>query len=304
MHVADMWEYKYNPIFIILYNMGYSSSSFQSSHKERSDRIPSDSVIHSQPTPSHSRNSQPQNTATSAIHDSNSAKPGQQHPMLPSSPTSPVLLETSASVYSTLDHQRAASFHPFHYSEYIPDPHQPNTTLHPPEIYPPPDAVPVANSPSHHIKYFVAIDFGAASSGVSYTASTSGEMHRVLAWPGSSASLPKIPTCLVYDALGSIRAWGLEAKDLSLKKGWVQAVAKSKFGTKDRPGLEIVSGGAPKNVVDVVADYLACLWMYTKSQVHRENGPSSLSYAEVFLTVPSAWDLHASLLLREASIRA
>ncbi|KAF9511772.1 hypothetical protein BS47DRAFT_1486686 [Hydnum rufescens UP504] len=249
--------------------------------------MPLDSVTHSQTRPSHPRNSQLQNAATPSIQDSNSAKPGPQHP------TSPILLETSTSTHSTLDHQRAASFHPLHYSEYIPDPHRPNPSLHLPEIYPPPDAVPVANSPSHHIKYFVAIDFGAVSSGVSYAASTSGDMHQIL-----------IPTCLVYDALGHVRAWGLEAKDLSLKRGWVQAVVKYEFSAKDCPGLQIASGGPPKNAVDVVADYLACLWMYMESQVHRENGLSSLSYAEVYLTVLSAWDLHVSLLLQEAAIKA
>jgi hypothetical protein len=220
MHVADIGYGYISPskpnIFIFPYSMGPSSSRpRQSSRKgEGSDRMPLDSVIHSKPPPSHSWNSQPQNAATSSIHDPTSEKPGQQHP------TSPILLETSTSGHSTLDRQRTASFYPIHYSEYIPDPHQPNPTLHPPEIYPPSDAVPVADSPSHHIKYFVSIDFGAAYSGVSYAASTSGEMHQILTWPGSSASLPKIPTCLVYDALGHLRAWGLEAKDLSLKKGW------------------------------------------------------------------------------------
>ncbi|KAF9510359.1 hypothetical protein BS47DRAFT_1364649 [Hydnum rufescens UP504] len=241
--------------------------------------MPLDSVTHSQTRPSHPRNSQLQNAATPSIHYSNSVKPGPQHP------TSLILL-------------RRQQAHTAHLIVTAPHPHRPNPSLHLPEIYPPPDAIAVANSPSHRIKYFVAIDFGAVSSGVSYAASTSGDMHQILAWPGSSASLPKIPTCLVYDALCHVRAWGLEAKGFKSEEGmgggtelnWIDRF-KLWLNPSSAPRTVLASRSLqpPKNAVDVVADYLACLWS---------------DYAEVYLTVPSAWDLHASLLLREAAIRA
>ncbi|KAF9510332.1 hypothetical protein BS47DRAFT_1348130, partial [Hydnum rufescens UP504] len=132
-------------------------------------------------------------------------------------------------------------------------------------------------------------------SGVSYATSTSGEVHQMLAWPGSSAAVSKIPTCLVYDPLGHIRAWGVEAKDISLKKDgfklWLDPISAPRA---------IVASRFLQNVVDVVADYLSCVWMHTKNQMHRENGWCSLST----LCVPSSWGLRASLLLREAATKA
>ncbi|KAF9510360.1 hypothetical protein BS47DRAFT_1331774 [Hydnum rufescens UP504] len=135
------------------------------------------------------------------------------------------------------------------------------------------------NTPSRYPKAFVSIDFGTTYSGVSYAISSPGEVRQILAWPGSTHSFSKIPTCLVYDALGDIRAWGLKATDMRLKKGW-----------------------PPKNVVDLVADYLSCLWTHAKNQIHRENGSCSLSALR--LSVPSSWDLRATLFLREAAIKA
>ncbi|KAF9511780.1 hypothetical protein BS47DRAFT_1140730 [Hydnum rufescens UP504] len=78
------------------------------------------------------------------------------------------------------------------------------------------------NTPSRYPKAFVSIDFGTTYSGVSYAISSPGEVRQILAWPGSTHYFSKIPTCLVYDALGDIRAWGLEATDMRLKKGWVR----------------------------------------------------------------------------------
>jgi hypothetical protein len=80
---------------------------------------------------------------------------------------------------------------------------------------------PSENPPSRYPKAFVSIDFGATHSGVSYAISTTGEVRQILAWPESSHSFSKIPTCLVYDTLGDIRTWDLEATDINLKKGWV-----------------------------------------------------------------------------------
>ncbi|KAF9510334.1 hypothetical protein BS47DRAFT_1319737 [Hydnum rufescens UP504] len=151
------------------------------------------------------------------------------------------------------------------------------------------------------------MDFGAAYSSASYVASTCEEVHQILAWPGSNTPVSKIPTCLVYDALGHIRAWGVEAKDMGLRRGWVRSEwFKLWLDPSSAPRTVLASRSfqLPKNVVDVVADYLSCMWMHTKDQISRENGPCSLSNAEIYLTFPSSWSLRASLLLREAAIKA
>ncbi|KAF9510347.1 hypothetical protein BS47DRAFT_1396083 [Hydnum rufescens UP504] len=189
---------------------------------------------------------------------------------------------------------------------YVPD-RQPRTaSTNQPGLYTP-SGVFAENPPSRYPKAFVSIDFGATYSGLSYAISSPGEVRQILAWPGSTHSFSKIPTCLVYDALGDIRAWGLEATDMRLKKGWVRCEwFKLWLDPSSAPStiLESRFFQPPKNVVDLVADYLSCLWTHAKNQIHRENGSCSLSHAEVYLTVPSSWDLRASLFLREAAIKA
>ncbi|KAF9510321.1 hypothetical protein BS47DRAFT_1396058 [Hydnum rufescens UP504] len=266
--------------------------------------MPLDSVIYSEPSPINSWGSQ-QNSPYPPIHDSDYAKTCQQHPASFQYPTLPILIERPTSPHNTVDRRWASLFDPVSFSTCIPDPHQPNPSPHPPRIYLPPDAV--ADSSSRHIKIYVSIDFGAAYSSASYATSTSREVRQIPASPGSGHSFSKIPTCLVYDDLGDIRAWGVEAKDMILKKGWVRSEwFKLWLDPNSAPGsvLEFRSFQPPKNAMDVVADYLACLWAHTKSQIHKENSPCSLSHAEVYLTVPSSWDLHASLLLRGAAIKA
>ncbi|KAF9511747.1 hypothetical protein BS47DRAFT_1394843 [Hydnum rufescens UP504] len=77
------------------------------------------------------------------------------------------------------------------------------------------------NLPFRYLNPVVSIDFGRMHSGVSYVISNPGfgETRQILAWPGSNAS-SKIPTCLVYDAVGDIRSWGLEATDIGSKNGF------------------------------------------------------------------------------------
>ncbi|KAF9510329.1 hypothetical protein BS47DRAFT_1487511 [Hydnum rufescens UP504] len=239
---------------------------------------------------------QPQTAPNPSSHDSDDPKIVRPYPTSSQYPASFIRGERSISSHSPIDGQCAPSFISFD----ILDPHQPKASPHPAQVYPPPATV---DNPPRHIKYFISIDFGAAYSGVSYVTPGSGEVH---AWTGSSGSLSKIPTCLVYDALGHIRAWGLEAKDISLKKGWIRCEwFKLWLNPSSAPRTVLASRifQPPKNVVDVVADYLSCLWMHTKSLI-QEKHPSSFSHAEVYLTVPSSWDLQTSLLLREAATKA
>ncbi|KAF9510362.1 hypothetical protein BS47DRAFT_1409176 [Hydnum rufescens UP504] len=286
--------------------MGGSSSRLgqSSQQRERSCRVPlySASANHPRSPPINSRGAHSQKTSSPTTHDSAYTKIDQQ--CLPTSryPTSPILFESSTRAHGTIDHQRPLLVHPVHFPEYIPDPHQPNPSPHLPEVYPPPDAV--AEGPSCDKKSFVFIDFGAAYSGVSYGTSAPGEVHPILVWPGSSHSSSKVPTCLVYDSLRHIRAWGFEAKDMGLKKGWIRCEwFKLWLDPRSAPRTVITSEflQPPKNVVALVADYLACIWTHTKNQIHRENGPCSLG---TLSSIPSSWDFHASSLLQEAAIKA
>ena len=72
------------------------------------------------------------------------------------------------------------------------------------------------------VKLVVSIDLGSTHSGVSFATSTDGIVIPIISWPGSSYPCRKIPTCLVYDSRSDVRAWGLEARDINLKRGWVR----------------------------------------------------------------------------------
>jgi hypothetical protein len=70
-------------------------------------------------------------------------------------------------------------------------------------------------------RLYISIDIGAAFSKVSYCADIRPGTREMTCWPGSE-NMNKIPTCLVYDAYGTVRAWGLEAKHMDLDKDWVR----------------------------------------------------------------------------------
>lgn len=55
-------------------------------------------------------------------------------------------------------------------------------------------------------------------SGVAYRSSRifSGKVQQILHWPGTNDTFRKIPTCILYDDHGKVKAWGLEAKNASL----------------------------------------------------------------------------------------
>jgi hypothetical protein len=69
----------------------------------------------------------------------------------------------------------------------------------------------------------ISIDLGTTHSAVAFCTSSSPQVSQISYWPGSSHPFPKIPTCVVYDGLGDVRAWGVEAKEITLRKGWVRS---------------------------------------------------------------------------------
>jgi hypothetical protein len=75
----------------------------------------------------------------------------------------------------------------------------------------------------------ISIDFGAAYSGVTYATSNPPEIHHIRVWPGFNGVLSKVPTCLLYDDLGDIRGWGIAAKTMRLRRGWVRSERSAAF---------------------------------------------------------------------------
>ncbi|KAF8687621.1 Actin-like ATPase protein, partial [Rhizoctonia solani] len=161
-------------------------------------------------------------------------------------------------------------------------------------------------------KLSVSIDFGTTFSGVAYGSSriAGGKVQQILQWPGSFENFRKIPTCLLYGEQGEVLTWGLEAKNASPIPGsfrceWFKLFLEPKSlreGTVDSrlPGLP-----PGKKPIDAIIDFLSCLWNYAKQQITREIGAvADLNSADVWLTVPAAWDAKGCDMMREAAIAA
>ncbi|CUA69590.1 hypothetical protein RSOLAG22IIIB_08597 [Rhizoctonia solani] len=60
-----------------------------------------------------------------------------------------------------------------------------------------------------------------------------------------------------------------------------------------------------KQPIDAIIDFLSCLWGYAKQQITREIAAvADLNTADVWLTVPAAWDAKGCDMMREAAIAA
>ncbi|KAA1466844.1 actin-like ATPase domain-containing protein [Dentipellis sp. KUC8613] len=162
-------------------------------------------------------------------------------------------------------------------------------------------------------KMSVSIDFGTTFSGVAYGSSriAAGKVQQILHWPGSLETFRKVPTCLLYDEQGQVMAWGLEAKNASpmpncTKCEWFKLFLEP-HALRDESAVDPRLPRLPpgKRPLDVIVDFLYCLWEYAKEQITREIGAvADLDSADVWLTVPAAWDAKGCDLMREAAINA
>ncbi|KAJ3486412.1 hypothetical protein NLI96_g4257 [Meripilus lineatus] len=166
--------------------------------------------------------------------------------------------------------------------------------------------------PADEGKLSVSIDFGTTFSGVAYGSSriAAGKVQQILNWPGSFETFRKIPTCILYDEMGGVITWGIEAKNASPMPGAIKCEWFKLFlephalrdGTVD-PRLPALPPG--KQAIDVIIDFLSCLWEYAKRQVTAEIGAvADLDAADVWLTVPAAWDAKGCQIMRDAAIAA
>lgn len=60
-----------------------------------------------------------------------------------------------------------------------------------------------------------------------------------------------------------------------------------------------------KEPIDIIVDYLTCLWRYAKERITEEIGSiADLESANVLLTVPAQWDAAGCSIMRQAAIKA
>ncbi|KAG8931511.1 hypothetical protein FRC02_002636 [Tulasnella sp. 418] len=162
-------------------------------------------------------------------------------------------------------------------------------------------------------KLSISVDFGTTMSGVAYGSSriNAGRVQNILHWPGSMETFRKVPTCLLYNDAGQVLAWGLEARNASLGPGMIRCEWFKLFleprALRDSSTIDPRLPSLPpgKTAVDLIIDYLCCLFEYAKEQITREIGAvADLNAADVWLTVPAAWDAAGCDIMRDAAIKA
>ena len=162
----------------------------------------------------------------------------------------------------------------------------------------------------------ISIDFGTTFSGVAYGSPrlNGGKVQQILRWPKALEAMRKVPTCLLYGETGEVLAWGVEAKHATAGQGMVQCewfklhLEPSALRAVDRgqpPDPRLPALPPNKKPIDLVVDYLSCLWEYSRSQITQDTSSvSDLNSAEVWLTVPAAWDAKGCAMMRDAAIEA
>ncbi|KAF6747910.1 actin-like ATPase domain-containing protein [Ephemerocybe angulata] len=160
----------------------------------------------------------------------------------------------------------------------------------------------------------ISIEFGITSSTVAFCSPriNNGVVQQIIHWPGTYETLRKIPTCLIYDEEGRLLAWGLEAYSAppiprAIKcehfKLFLEPRLLSDESAASVPHLPTLPPG--KMAIDLIIDYLGCIYEYSKEQITRENGAvADLDTAEVWITIPAAWNTRGSEIMREAAIKA
>ncbi|KAI5120632.1 hypothetical protein M0805_009392 [Coniferiporia weirii] len=158
----------------------------------------------------------------------------------------------------------------------------------------------------------VSIDFGTTFSGVAYGSSRieQGKVQQILRWPGSFETFRKIPTCLLYDESGRVLAWGLEAKNASPMAGtvrceWFKLFLEPRALREGHVDPRLPSLPPGKEAIDLIIDFLSCMWEYAKEEITRAIGAiADLDSADVWVTVPAAWDAKGCEIMRKAAIAA
>ncbi|KAG8742300.1 hypothetical protein FRC12_015398, partial [Ceratobasidium sp. 428] len=206
-----------------------------------------------------------------------------------------------------------------------------------------PQATPNPTRPINKTKISVAIDFGTMFSGVAYGSPTiaGGRVQLLQQWP--SGFDRKVPTCMLYRS-GQVSEWGRYSKSgrglyqcaipefklfldpqnlrrklndphlpvLPVSRPSVSLSFKTHITflnlifiseTPNHNHLSYIQPG--KRPLDVIVDFLTCLWNNTKQQISNKVGTTAdLDSADVWLTVPARWDAQACSIMREAAVRA
>ncbi|KAL2060285.1 hypothetical protein VTL71DRAFT_9680 [Oculimacula yallundae] len=160
----------------------------------------------------------------------------------------------------------------------------------------------------------IGIDLGTTFSGVAWALSTSPkDISIISSWPAhlpANSCQHKVPSVLTYDKGGNVASWGykldstkhyIEWFKLGLSKEATRKIAADQPEKYER--LQAILRHKQKSAVDVVADFLRCLWTHATKEIQRSvvRGVWDNVDLKIVLTVPAIWDHDAQHLTRSAA---
>lgn len=157
----------------------------------------------------------------------------------------------------------------------------------------------------------IGIDFGTTFSGVCWAIDEGQKKARVITdWPNQqmqgNGDAEKVPSAISF-ADGRMKAWGYDIGIRDDPLRWFKVLLepdhKYAQATNEVKSSNALLNSLGKTVEDVVAQYLECLWSYTKShirkRIHDEDWEHTYDLS-VVLTVPAIW----SPVAKERTLKA
>lgn len=140
-----------------------------------------------------------------------------------------------------------------------------------------------------------------------------GEVNITGSWDSDlprNSDLHKVPSELTYDSEGRVSSWGYKIDTRHHKINWFKLRLSDKGSERlkdDQPEkyhrLEKLFKRHGKEPVDVVADYLRCLWSHATRAIQSKIGSDLWNNVQlrIVLTVPAIWDHKAQELTKKAA---
>ena len=151
-------------------------------------------------------------------------------------------------------------------------------------------------------------------SGVAWALSTSPKDINIISeWESdmpNNSSLHKVPSMLTYNSKGTVTSWGYDLDSQRDFVSWfklsLSEEASERFANEQPQRfekLEKILAHLKKEPVDVVSDYLRCLWGHATEVIQRAIGRQLWENIgiKIVLTLPAIWDHKAQELTRKAA---